>query len=176
MPSLIDTKDALSHYDGKNMTVLSELAVVKSHGDGLEIFLDELSLLAGDSNPSIADGATWILYQHMKKGNSISEKQKTNIVNNALKTTSWAAKLHLCQSMRFLLFSNSEVRKLMTFLEPLLCHRRPFLRAWSLDALCHLANQHANLLPMAKEALSNASQDSAGSVRTRARNIKLKSK
>ena len=53
--------------------------------------------------------------------------------------------------------------------ETLLKNDRPFLRAWSMDALQKLAQQDAELAQRADTALAAAEHDPAASVRVRAR-------
>ena len=173
MPRSVNPEDVLLNYDGRSTTLLTELVAAQTRGDGLERFLDELSVLAADPRPMVSDGATWILYQQLKSGRPLTAKQQTNFINSCLKTNSWPAKLHICQSLQYLTIRAKERDRLIRFLEPLLEHDRPFLRAWSLDGLCHLARQHPPLRARAKRALASAHRDGSASVRARARKIHL---
>ena len=60
---------------------------------------------------------------------------------------------------------------LARWLEPLLRHERPFLRAWSLDALAHLAAAHPGHGAAYAAALVRALEDDAASVTARARRL-----
>ena len=90
-----------------------------------------------------------------------------------LKTvTAWEAQLHLCQIARHLTVSAKDAGRFATWLEGLLAHKRPFLRAWSLDALCRMALQHERYRTRALQALDAASRDSAASVAARVRRLR----
>ena len=170
MSLLDDLRSELSAFDGKAISILSEITA--RHGDERN-FLNNIIKLCGDNEPVIAEGASWILKAHFDAKNSISPKQTAAFVNAAISTQSWATQLHCCQIIGRLNLSKEQAARLAAWLEPLLAHKRPFVRAWSLDALTSLVRADEGLKPRARTALKNAAGDSAASVRARARNIQL---
>ncbi|KWV91951.1 chorismate lyase [Erythrobacter sp. YT30] len=128
--------------------------------------------LAADAEDNISSAATWLLKSWLEKGGAITTKQTAELCAELPGVTSWQAQLHLCQSIRFLDVTKDAAAAVHRWLVPLLAHDRPFVRAWSLDALASLARQHSHLHAAFAKALEHAEQDEAASVRARARNIK----
>lgn len=86
----------------------------------------------------------------------------------------WQAALHLCQTAQFLDFTPDQARQFAGWAARFLGHERPFLRAWSMDALHYAAAQAPELALLAERALSAAEKDKAASVRARARNTRAR--
>ena len=158
----------LAEFDGKAVSILSEAAVGLGDDAG---YLDALIALTADDAPQISVGATWLLKQHLDDGGRLSRPQCRTLVTQCAKLAEWTAVLHMCQSIRYLEVEDADAHGVADWLTPLLAHRRPFLRAWSLDALCHLAQTHRGLGVKARKARENAADDPAASVRARARNL-----
>lgn len=83
----------------------------------------------------------------------------------------WDAQLHLCQSARRLRIAPETTASWRVWLLPLLTHKRPFLRAWALDAFCHLAEIDEALAEDAERWRARMADDPAASVRARARKL-----
>ena len=128
----------------------------------------------------MGSGATWLLKSYFEQAGALSAEQTQTLIA-ALPSgddAHWSTQLHLCQSMRYLDLSGNGVSgpvasSLWAWVEPLLTHKRPFLRAWSLDALAHLAREHKAYQADFEQALQRASKDEAASVRARARDPEL---
>ena len=161
-------RDRLAAYDGQATTLLTEAAAEFGRQPG---YLDDLIALAGDAEPVVSDGSTWLIKHHLEAGDALSAGQTTALLAQAERITGWTAMLHLCQSVRRLTIAEAEVEALVDWLRPLLSHPRPFLRAWSLDALCAVGEQWPRFAQQAWDALASASDDHAESVRARARNL-----
>ncbi len=148
--------------------MLSELAAGHS-GDGA--FLDAVIALAGDAEPRVSDGATRLVKMHLDEGGALSPARTSALLGACRSVVSWQAQLHLCQSVARLDLSARQAAALAPWLTPLLSHKRPFVRAWALDALCAVARKNVRFKAIALQALRDADQDAAASVRARARNI-----
>ena len=159
----------LADYDGRATTVLGEAEAKLSDETG---YCEALIALAAEPFGHVSDGATWLLKSALEFGRTLSGKQIDALCGRLPKVDGWAAQLHLCQSVRFLTLSRRNANDLSEWLEPLRSHPRPFLRAWSLDALAHLADQHCDHLAGFRQALAEAESDEAASVRARARNLR----
>lgn len=169
--------DALAAYDGRNT---ADLRSIQSRLGNEAGYLTALIDLAASPQGAVADGATWLLLDGLKKGATPSPDDVTRLLGKLAELTdlaSWGAQLHICQSVRLLPLEAAKAAKaaqvepLAAFLGPLLTAPKPFLRAWSLDALVHLATIDPTLKPQAREALAAAQQDKAASVKARARNL-----
>lgn len=168
MTALEHIREQLHSYDGRSVTMLSELAA--RHKDAPS-FLDSVITLSAAAEDNISDGATWIIKLHVDDGGALSPKQTGALVKNCARITSWSAQLHVCQIIDRLKLSPSQAAALAPWLKPLLSYDRPFLRAWALNALCAVASAHDRFRKQAIDALAEAENDKAASVRARARNI-----
>ena len=171
-------------YDGRDTKFLQTLAdrygASSDYADGL--------INCFDAEPTtIADGATWLLLAWLRGGgsgdggsgdgdggdgeNELAAPQIDALLAKLPALTSWAAQLHICQSARLFPIDADQALVLAEWLRPLLAAKKPFVRAWSLDAflhVCSLLPSHAGEGRMALEAGLN---DPAASVRARARNL-----
>ncbi|MDJ0952003.1 MAG: hypothetical protein QNJ94_24085 [Alphaproteobacteria bacterium] len=161
-------RERLADYDGRATTLLTEAAAAFGGRPG---YLDDLIALAGDAEQFVSDGSTWLIKHHLEKGRALSAAQTSALLAQAGRITGWTAMLHLCQSVRHLIIAEADADALVRWLRPLLAHDRPFLRAWSLDALCSVGEQWPRIATEARDALARASEDRAASVRARARNL-----
>ena len=159
----------LSAYDGKATTFLGEAEAALSGEDG---YLGALVSLLGEEEGHLASGASWLLKSALEQGRALSEGQIEALADQLPEITDWATQLHICQSVRLLTVSAGSAQRLADWLAALLDHQRPFLRAWSLDALGALAKAHCEHRPAFNVALALAQDDEAASVRARARNLK----
>ena len=160
----------LSAFDGRAMTVLGEIA---ADFGGADDYPDLLITLAGDASGPVSSGATWLIKSRLEKGARLTDVQTAALCARMDSIEDWSAQLHVCQSVQYLEIGSGEAAGLVRWLKPLLTHKRPFLRAWALDALCHVARRHSGFVCLARDALSNGHDDPAASVRARARNIQL---
>ena len=157
---------ALKSYDGKAASILSE---IRAKFGGQSAFLPELVRLAAHEDAHVSDGATWLIKDLLEDGVRLTPSQTEDLIGHLDAMSSWQAQLHICQSVRYLEASAPLADVCADWLTPLLRSDRPFLRAWSMDALQHLALRSATLAGRAEAALNAAEQDPAASVRARAR-------
>ena len=162
-------KKELMAYDGRAVTILSEIAA--RHRDE-KSFLDNVVAMVDAEEENVSSGATWLIKNYLDKGGAFSGSQTAALVTRATKTRSWAAQLHLCQTLGLLAVTEAQAERLMPWLLPLLSHKRPFVRAWSLDVVYHLAERYRRFSTKAETALKSADEDPAASVRARARNLR----
>ena len=158
----------LAQFDGRATTLLGEAESAFHEQPG---YRSALVQLAADAEGTVSSAATWLLKSWLEKGGAITARQTAELCSQLPGVTSWQAQLHLCQSIRFLDVTKGDADAVHRWLMPLLAHDRPFVRAWSLDALASLARQHSHLHAALAKALEHAGQDEAASVRARTRNI-----
>ena len=164
-----DLRKRLATFDRKAMTVLTEAAAALGKAKSYPAALADL---AADEDEAVSSGATWLIKYHAESGAALPAAQCRVLAANLDRITAWDAQLHICQSARLLPYPAASWPQLHAFATSLLRHERPFLRAWSLDLLCHLAQQDPQYEAEASRALSAMSEDKAASVRARARILK----
>ena len=129
----------LTAFDGRATTILGEAeARFRSRPD----YVANLVSLAGDPEPAVSSGATWLIKAHLDAGGTLPAAEGAALLSRLDAIAAWQAQLHLCQIARYLSLEAEQARSFADWLEPLLEHERSFLRAWSLDALCRLALRH----------------------------------
>ena len=159
-------EDAFKAFDGKTTSTLSEIRAAFA---GRPAVLSDLVRLAGHEEPQVSNGATWLIKDLLDDGARLSPSQTEALVGHLDAVSSWQAQLHLCQSARHLETPLHLTGIYADWLTSLLTSDRPFLRAWSMDALQHLSLRNAELAGRAAAALDAAERDPAASVRARAR-------
>ncbi len=159
-------RDALANFDGKAVSMLSE---IRAELGGRKTFIAELVSLAGDDEGAVADGATWLIKNLLEEGKRLTPSQTETLIGRLDAITTWQAQLHVCQSVGHLDVPARRTGAFADWLTPLLHSDRPFLRAWSMDALQHLAARNTKLTERAAAALDAAERDPKASVRARAR-------
>jgi len=166
-------EQALARYDGKATDALAEICA--AFGDQ-RTFLSELASLAAHEEAAISDGATWLIKAQLEDGARLTSAETEALLGHLDAITSWQAQLHICQSVRHLDVPTPLVNSCADWFEALLKSDRPFLRAWSMDALQELAQRDTELAERAEAALAAVEQDPAASVRARARRWKERKK
>ena len=156
-------------FDGRDTTALGEIAARYEVDLG---YLDGLVALADDADDQISGGATWLIKAFLEAEGKMTKPQSRMLISKLDGVKNWASQLHLCQVVRYLSPSREGAKEIVRWLSPLLSHDRPFLRAWSLDALYHMSAHHPIFASKAEEALKSATRDQAASVRARAKNLR----
>jgi len=166
-------EEALRNFDGKATTILTEIRATFGNEGSL---LSDLVPLIAHSETQVSVGATWLIKDLLDDNMRLTPSQIEDLVGHLHAATSWQAQLHLCQSIRHIEIPEHLTTPCADWLMPLLQSDRPFLRAWSMDALQHLASRNKKLRAAAGTALDAAEQDPAASVRARARNCRKQAK
>ena len=158
----------ICEFDRRSPSILGEAEAEFASEQG---YLPALVALTADPEAATSSAATWLIKSHLEAGGDLSRGQMQRIVDQLAQVNAWDARLHLCQCIQFLTFTLKQAEVLAGWLAPMLASDRPFLRAWSLDALCRLGAHHKALGPHAHAALSQAREDGSASVRARARRL-----
>ena len=165
---LTSLRFALSEFDGRALTVLGETAAKFQNQSR---FLKNLVVLSSDADEHVSSGATWILKSRFEAGDRLTAQNSRLLFSNIGKIQNWAAQLLICQSAAYFRPDAKSAGQFVQWLTERLDHERPFIRAWSLDALCRMARQYPEHAIKAEQALEQAANDPAGSVKARIRNI-----
>ncbi len=161
-------RQALLSYDGKTVSTLRQAAMPFAGDKG---YMDNLIALCGDEDPLVQEAASWLIKASLEDGLTLSAAQTKSLLGAGGAAQTWQTQLHFCQSVPYLTIPAAAADKTAHTLAPFLTHKRPFLRAWSLTALAHLAEQHEAHEEAAQAALETAFDDKAASVRARARQL-----
>lgn len=161
--------EALCEFDGKAVSILSE---ARARFGARASFLSELVDLASSQTEHVGDGATWLIKNCLENGERLTPKATLALFSSLNEVAAWQAQLHLCQSFAHFKIPEAAAANAADWLDGLLQHKRPFLRAWSMDAYQHLAIQHLSLVARADVALAEAERDQAASVKARARHAR----
>ena len=159
-------RDALRETDPSSKAALESLA----HTYGANV-LDDLVILTASDETEVSRGASWLLKRALESGACLSDAQLVTVIQISPDAAHWETALHICQSIRFANPEKSTAQRAGRWLAPYLDHKRPFLRAWSLDGLCALAALFPRLKSDAEAALEKGREDPAASVRARARRL-----
>lgn len=165
-----DLRRSLKAFDGNAVSMLSETRARLSDAPG---YLPALIALFADTEGYISRGATWLWLDHLKAGGTATPEDWAAISDQLGPITDWQAVLHVLQSVDFLTDVPSDSTPFSDFARRHLKHKRPFVRAWALNALCRLAALDPSLTTEATKAHADALNDPAASVRARARNLTL---
>ena len=155
-------RQALDSFDGNAVSMLSE---IDAQFSGSEHYGSAVIALIGDEAPLIQRGASWLLHHGRLTPQDVASRR---LAEQLGVVTDWQAALHLLQ---FAATADTDLppQSWAPFAKSYLDHKRPFLRAWSMAALCRLAETATSLRPDAKRAHQAALEDKAASVRARAR-------
>ncbi len=158
----------LVEFEPTAISILSE-ARFECRGD--PDFHQSLVELCTDSRPNFADGASWMLKAELEDGHSLEVflVEWLAVKLNCIPT--WAAKLHICQSVGMLELDRAQAIRFKDWALTLTQSERPFLRAWSIDALFQCGIQHQDLEAFARETINDGVNDGAPSERARARKL-----
>lgn len=162
-------RSRLADYDGKAVSILGEAEAAHSGDEG---YLDALIALVEEREGHIANGASWLIKSALERGGNLSLAQMDRLIALLPALEHWAAQLHICQSIRLLDVPENCAAPLAHWLGEMLDHERPFVRAWSLDALGSLAQEYPEHRTAFNAALRSANEDAAAAVRARARHLK----
>ncbi len=157
---------ALSRYDGKTIGHLAQIEA--EFGNDPEYLAALIEVLPSDT-PHVENGATWLIKDRLERGGTLSQARTDQLATAVPALGDWQAVLHVAQIVKFLRPTPPASRLLALEMKGLLEHERPFLRAWSLDALAHLSRHLSELEPIVSDAVTAAIEDPAPSVRARAR-------
>ncbi len=163
-----DLMEALANWDGRHTAPLKECFRRNREEPGLA---DALLHRIGSTDIRVAEGSSWLLKAALETGTSLSPAQVSALIGILPALRGKNTILHVCQSVRHLTVDRTQADALVHHLERFLIDERPFLRAWSLDALAAVAARHPVFRERAAAALLQAREDPAASVRARARNL-----
>lgn len=158
----------IAAFDRRSPSILGETEAQFGADRG---YVPALVGLAGHEDAPVSSGATWLIKAYLEAGGGLTAPQTARLVKELIRVREWDSQLHICQSVRFLTLKTENAAQLVDWLRPLLRHKRPFLRAWSLDALCRVAAEHGSFRGPAKQALEEGLEDRSASVRARSRQI-----
>ena len=133
---------------------------------------EKLVSLAGSPDANLAIGSTWLLKAFLEDGERLDPVHVDALAGSLASVEDDWARLHICQSLRFLDIPADRARDVAAFLEGCLGSEQKFVRAWVIDGFWRLALQHERFLAQALELVGRGERDPAASVRARACNLR----
>lgn len=161
--------ERILEFDGKTTGSLE--SACQSAGKSFADF-DRLLELAASDDTRLQIAATWAICKLLELGAAMSAGELERFTETAAAQSAWEAQLHISQSIQFLESANLNTGVLAKTLHPWCAAKRPFLRAWAIDAICGLAQHDPELKETARELLTKGESDPAASVRARVRNLR----
>lgn len=156
----------IQQWDGKSS---DDISVIYSVHCNQKDFVNKLITLV--NNEQCQKGATWLIKNWLSENNSLNSKQTKKILNDLSYLKCWESKLHILQSLPFILIDKNQVSKVENFLRVTLTDTNKFVRAWSYNGFYELAKQHSEYQKETKAFFKMAMRDEAPSVKARIRNI-----
>ncbi|NRB05772.1 MAG: hypothetical protein HRU30_21215 [Rhodobacteraceae bacterium] len=163
-----DLENRLLEFDGVAVTILSEAR--EACGEMAD-YWPELVRLSPSSEGHISAAATWIIKAELEDGATPPAPALANLISALSDISAWQAQLHLCQCLHLASLSTDQARAAAKWATGFAIHKRPFLRAWSLNLRAALGVNHAVLAKDGQKARETALADTAASVRARARHM-----
>lgn len=153
-------------WDGKSVDIINRVYVRHHRRPS---FLAELTSAISDE--ALQDGATWLLKHHLETDSPLDTGRAKEVFQALPKLTSWGAKLHILQSLRWMPIPTRYKNKLETFLRACLQEENKFVRAWAYSGFYELAKQHQEYRLEAQQLCRQAANNEAASVKARIRKI-----
>lgn len=160
-------KAGLQQWDGKSTDDLCSLYL--QYKDSASFVKQLISLLVeGES----AIGASWLIKHYLDERQQLSKAQTRTVINTLANCEHWQTRLHLLQCLPYLTIEETQRKLVEAFARAGLQDVNKFVRAWSYNGLCLLAERFTELQDEAKSIVAMAMKDEAASVKARLRNIK----
>lgn len=167
MASETDLETALLEYDGKHVASLKAATADGLSGDDVSL----LCRFLHSENQRDLVAATWVVKALTEHKYPIPDPVVDALTAALERLEDWQAVLHAVQSAPGLVpvMKGIQFARYAAFVEQHTAHPSKFTRAWAVDALCHVARRDHAHAERAKALLANALDDTAASVRARAR-------
>jgi hypothetical protein len=167
--NLMSIRRDIEHWDGKSAKDIGEIY----HRYCMDTsFTSNIIELIGKSPTQ--KGATWLLKHSLENDKKIGESEVNKIFKNLNRLSHWESKLHLLQSLPFLIITEPNKKKVELFLRNCLMENNKFVRAWAYNGFYELSVQYPEYENETREFFEMAMRDEAPSVISRIRNIMKK--
>jgi len=160
-------RSILENFDGKE---IASLQVLKSGWTLDSRTLEALLTIMENEDDRQQIGASWIVLNYPELHSYFGEPERARLMEILASQVHWQVTLHILQFLPFLNLSCAEYREAHPILIELADHQRPFVRAWSYNALYLAADKNEELRPSVSPLLRAALNDEKASVRARIRN------
>lgn len=120
---------------------------------------------------SCQNGATWLLKKAFESGVEIDQELCASVLKKYDELNSWESKLHLLQSLPYILIDTTSLNFVLAFLRECLVDSNKFVRAWAYNGFNEVSKQYPEYESETKQFFEMAMQDESASVKARIRNI-----
>ncbi len=162
----MDLEETLATWDGKSIRQLDRIYALFGESKS---FLRDIVRILGQEEFEI--GASWLIKNHLEKGNLPDSGTTAYIYAQAHLFISWESKLHILQCIPFLGIPFSEKESVEGFLRKCLASKNKFVRAWAFGGFYDLAQRHAEFRDEARQLIASAMLEESASVKARIRNV-----
>jgi len=162
-------KSEIKQWNGKSADDILE---IYNHHCEQKNFANQTIKFIEDNQ--LQKGATWLLKRHLENKSQLNQAQISKIFSQLNNLETWESKLHILQSLQYLLIPKLEKDKLETFLRNCLMETNKFVKAWTYDGFYQLAKQYPEHIKETKQFFEMAMRDEPPSVISRIRNIMKK--
>ncbi|WP_029041399.1 hypothetical protein [Cucumibacter marinus] len=167
MASETDLETALLEFDGKHVASLKAATADGLSEDDVRV----LCRFLHSQNQRHLVAATWVVKALTEKKQTLAEPIVEAMVDCLNDLEDWQAVLHGVQSASGLVpaLNGPQFERYAAFVERHTTNPNKLVRAWAVDALCHVARRGPAFAEKAAAFLAAAHGDAAASVRARAR-------
>ncbi len=160
-------EDELVNLDSESGDELEEL--YRNCADTAEFASDLISLTRDEF---IQSRSSWLLKRYFEDGGELSDEENSGFWRVLPKLVEWQAKLHILQSFSFVKMDAVEQTVIEDFLRENLGSGNKFVRAWSYNGFCLLADVFPEYRKEADQLIENAMLTESASVKARLRNAR----
>ncbi|MDF1644023.1 MAG: hypothetical protein P1U80_07545 [Pseudomonadales bacterium] len=165
--SLKRFNDDLLSWDGRSADQINEIYDRQiTDTQFIEHLLNSLETTAFQS------GATWLLKEYLTNKQKLDTHQVSRVFKAARQLQGWQARLHLLQSISYLVIGKKEKGTVKCFLRDCLQDPNKFVRAWAYSGFYELALQYPEYQREALHFMQLASTDESASAQARIRQIR----
>ncbi len=162
-------EEAIRSWDGKAVgPIAGAYAAYSDWDEFVPIVVEYLERKEGEV------GASWLLKNYLESGNEVDGKTATAIYRLLPGLEKWEARLQVLQCIPYIPISKASRLGVEAFLRAGIRDINKFVRAWSYNGFCELAQAFPEYRAEVRQLFDTAMNEETASVRARIRNIRKK--
>lgn len=156
----------IANWNGKSSDAIE--AIYSQYANSKAFISNIIALSISEETQT---GATWLLKRHLENGIKLNDKETALLFNHLPSLQHWEPRLHVLQSLPYLIIGKNEKLLVEMFLRNCLSDKNKFLRAWAYNGFYEISVQYPEYRKDTQEFFNMAMRDEAASVKARIRNI-----
>lgn len=163
MNDVMTLEDALAQWDGltESLGELYQQRKTEVH------FISHLVSLL--DSPALQVAASWLVKRSCEDGFEADATEVEGLIKVAPSLGNWQARLHLLQSLHYLVIPGEVAQALHGFLTSCVLDDNKFIRAWAYQGFITLAEQHPQYQEESETLIARAMQEEAPAIKARLR-------